>query len=167
MLPLLWKCVLSGEEARVQDKAWAAFVEIVTRAASLSVRKEWDGALTEAKQGPRRLQLDAEVVARWQKRPDTRALVMPAQELLVQAQLELGKWSGAFPVIRELLARQGTEAETAQRLRWLLSVGEQALQEGNRPEAQRAVQEARAFLPSTGTLTESFDKLAKQAGVRD
>jgi HEAT repeat protein len=167
MLPLLWKCVLSGEEARVQDKAWAAFVEIVARAASLSVLKEWDGALTEAKQGPRRLQLDSEVVARWQKRADTRTLVTPAQELLVQAQLELGKWSGAFPVIRELLARQGTEAETTQRLRWLLSVGEQALQEGNRPEAQRAVQEARAFLPSTGALAESFDKLAKQAGVRD
>ncbi len=163
VLPLLWRCVLSGEEARVQDKAWGAFIEIVGRSANLSVLREWDGTLTEAKQGPRRLQLLAEAVSRWQKRTETRTLVLPAQEMLVQAQLELGKWSAAFPVVRELLQRQATEAETTQRLRWLLSVGEQALQEGNRTEAQRAVQEAQAFLPRTGALTEAFDKLAKQA----
>ncbi len=164
VLPVLWKCVLSGEEARVQDKAWAAFVEVVARSASLPVLREWDGTLTAAKQGPRRLQLLAEVSARWQKRPETRALVAPAQETQVQAQLELGKWAAAFPVVRELLARQGAEAETVPRLRWLLTVGEQALQEGNKAEVLRAVQEAQPFLKPGGTLAEAFDKLAKQAG---
>jgi hypothetical protein len=156
--------VLAGEEARVQDKAWAAFIEVVARSTSLPVLREWDSTLTAAKQGPRRLQLLAEVAARWQKRTETRSLVLPAQEMLVQAQLELGKWSAAFPVVRELLARQGTEAETAQRLRWLLSVGEQALQEGNKAEAQRVVQEAQPFLTRSAPLAEAFDKLAKQAG---
>jgi hypothetical protein len=144
-----------------------AFIEIVTRSADLAVLREWDAKLTEAKQGPRRLQLLAEAATRWQKRPETRALVVPVQEMQVQAQLDLGKWAAAFPVLRELLARQGTEAETAQRLRWLLNVGEQALQEGNKAEAQRVVQEAQPFLPRSGALTDSFDKLAKQAGGRD
>jgi HEAT repeat protein len=167
MLPVLWKCVLSGEEARVQDKAWSAFVEIVARSASLPVLREWDGTLTAAKQGPRRLQMLAEVVARWQKRMETRTLVLPAQEMLVQAQLELGKWSAALPVVRELLQRQGTEAETAQRLRWLLSVGEQALQEGNKAEALRAVKEAQPFVATGSPTAEAFDKLAKQAGGKE
>jgi HEAT repeat protein len=167
MLPVLWKCVLAGEEARVQDKAWAALVETVARSASLAVLREWDATLTAAKQGPRRLQLLAEVAARWQKRPDTRSLVVPAQEMLVQAQLELGKWSAAFPVVRELLARQGTEAEKAQRLHWLLTVGEQALQEGNKAEAQRVAQEAQPFLTRGAPLADAFDKLAKQAAGRD
>jgi HEAT repeat protein len=167
MLPVLWKCVLAGEEARVQDKAWAAFIEVVARSSTLPVLREWDSTLTAAKQGPRRLQLLAEVAARWQKRMETRSLVVPAQEMLVQAQLELGKWSAAFPVVRELLARQGTEAETNQRLRWLLSVGEQALQEGNKAEAQRVVQDAQPFLTRSAPLAESFDKLAKQAGGRE
>jgi hypothetical protein len=70
-------------------------------------------------------------------------------------------------VVRELLARQGTEAETAQRLRWLLSVGEQAMQEGNKAEALRVVQEAQPFLPRSGMLADGFEKLAKQAGGRD
>jgi hypothetical protein len=167
MLPVLWKCVLAGEEARVQDKAWAAFIEVVARSSTLPVLREWDSTLTAAKQGPRRLQLLAEVAARWQKRTETRSLVVPAQEMLVQAQLDLGKWSAAFPVVRELLARQGTEAETNQRLRWLLSVGEQALQEGNKAEAQRVVQEAQPFLTRSAPLAEAFDKLAKQAGGRE
>ncbi len=54
-------------------------------------------------------------MSRWQKRTETRTLVLPAQEMLVQAH-GLGKWSAAFPVVRELLQRQATEAETTQRL---------------------------------------------------
>ena len=78
--------------------------------------------------------------------------------------LDLGKWSAAFPLVRDLLSRPGTEPETNQRLRWMLTVGEQAMQEGNRAEALRAVQEAQPFLPHGGPLAEGFDKLQKQAG---
>ena len=81
----------------------------------------------------------------------------------MQAHLDLGKWSAAFPLVRDLLSRPGAEAETTQRLRWLLTVGEQAMQEGNRAEALRAVQEAQPYLPHTGPLADEFDKLQKQA----
>ena len=163
LLEPLWKCVLTAENDRVQEKAWAAFVEVLARSDSLALLQEWDRSLTAAKQGPRRLQLLADVAARWRKRPPTRPAALAAQEMLVQAQLDHGKWAAAFPLVRELLARPATEAELTQRLRWLLAVGEQALREGNRDEARRAVREARPFLARNGQLADAFAKLAEQA----
>lgn len=163
-LGLLWKCVQSAEDSRVQEKAWAGFVEVIARSARLPLLQEWDRALTAAHQGPRRLQLLTEVVGRWQKTEETRSLAGSAQEMLVQAQLELGKWSAAFPQVRDLLARPGSAAEMKQRLKWLLTVGEQALQEGNRSEAQRAVVEARQYLTAASDMVEAFEKLARRAG---
>jgi len=163
VLPTLWQRVLSGEDARVQEKAWAAIVEIVARSADLDLLKGWNLTLLEAKQGPRRLQLLGEVTARWQKRDDTRSVAIPALELLVQVQLEEGKWSAAFPFVHDLLARPSSDTETEQRLRWLLRVGEQALKEGNRAEALHAVQEAQAFLSRDSKLAGEFDRLGKRA----
>jgi HEAT repeat protein len=162
-LAALWRCVTAGEDGRVQEKAWQAFLEIAARSGSLPLAQEWDHTMASAKQGPRRLQFLMEMESRWQKRTETKAAALSAQELLVQAQLDLGKWASAFPQVRDLLSRPGSETETTQRLRWLLTVGEQALQEGSRAEALRAVQEARPYLPRAGALTESFDKLEKQA----
>ena len=162
-LAALWRCVTASEDDRVQEKAWQAFLEIAARSGSLPLVQEWDHTMTSAKQGPRRLQFLTEMETRWQKRTETKAAAIAAQELLVQAQLDLGKWAAAFPQVRDLLSRPGTETEMDQRLRWLLTVGEQALQEGSRAEALRAVQEARPYLSRAGALAESFDKLEKQA----
>ena len=109
------------------------------------------------------MQLLGEVTARWQKRDDTRSVAIPALELLVQVQLEEGKWSAAFPFVHDLLARPSSDTETEQRLRWLLRVGEQALKEGNRTEALHAVQEAQAFLSRDSKLAGEFDRLGKRA----
>ena len=81
----------------------------------------------------------------------------------MQAQLDAGKWAAAFPLVRDLLSRPGSEAETTQRLRRLQTVGEQAMQEGSPADAPRAVQEAQPYLPHDGPLVEAFDKLNKQA----
>jgi HEAT repeat protein len=167
LLPALWRCVQASEDSRVQEKAWAAMIEIVARSANLSLLQEWDRTLTTAKQGARRLQLLTEVVARWQKGEETKTVASAAQETLIQAELEMGKWAAAFPLVRELLARPGSEADLQQRLSWLLTVGEQALKEGNRAEAQRAVREAQPYLPRSGDLTQAFEKLDKQAGPKE
>jgi HEAT repeat protein len=167
LLGSLWKCVLAGEDVRVQEKAWAAFVEVLDRAASPELLHEWEKNLLAAQRPVRRLQLLAALVPRWQKRPETRAAALPVQETLVKAQLERGKWAAAFPQVRELLARPGTEAEVAQRLRWLLSVGEQALQDGNRAEARRAAQEAKPYLDPGDAVAEAFERLEKQAGKKE
>ena len=163
LLTPLWRCVLAGEEARVQEKAWSAMLEIVGRSNSLSLLQDWDHTLAATKQCARRLQLLADTSARWNRRAETKTLADGALEMLVKAQLDQGKWSGAFPIVRDLLARPAGEAEINQRLRWLLTIGEQALQDGNKVEAQRVIQEAAAYVPKTGVLADAFEKLAKQA----
>jgi HEAT repeat protein len=166
VLPVLWRCVLAAEDVRVQEKAWAALVEVVARSGDAEQLQEWDKVLAVAKgQGARRLQLLAEVSARWQRRAEWQAQAAAAQEALVAAELDQGKWAAAGPLVRELLARPGGEAETEKRLRWLLAVGELALKDGQRAEAQRVVQEALPLLPRTGPLADAFSKLAREAGM--
>jgi HEAT repeat protein len=162
VLPSLWKRVLAGEDSRVQEKAWLAFVDIVARSGSLEVVQEWDGRLKQARHLQRRALLLNEVYSRWQKREDTRAVLGSVMEALVQAQLEAGKWAAAFPLVHELLAKQGTDAEVERRLRWLLRIGEQALKEGNHAEARRAAQEAQPYLARSPILAVEFAKLQKQ-----
>jgi hypothetical protein len=162
VLPALWRRVQASEDSRVQEKAWSAVMEILVRAGNLDLLQEWDHVLVEARQGPRRLQLLTEAAGRWPKREETKNLVVTVLETLVQAQLEQGKWSAAFPLVRELLTVAASDAERERRLRWLLAVGEQALKEGNRQEALRAVREAQPLLGNTG-LASDFEKLEKQA----
>jgi len=162
-LPMLWRRVLASEDSRVQDKAWAAMMEIVIRSANADLLREWDRVLAESKQGPRRLQLLGETSTRWQKREESRPVAGSAYEALVQAQLEEGKWATAFPSVREMLARPGNDADLDRRLRWLLTVGQQALKEGNRAEALHVVQEAQPFLTRKLALAADFEKLEKQA----
>jgi HEAT repeat protein len=162
-LPVLWKHARAGEDNRVQEKAWGAMQEIIARSGQLDLVQEWDQKLGEEGQGPRRLQLLSEVLAYWGKREEVRGQVVAVEELLVQAQLEQGRWTAAFPLVRNLLARAGSDTETGRRLRWLLSVGELALKEGNRAEALRAVEEARTPLTRVKGLTEDFTRLEKQS----
>ena len=152
---------LGGEDGRVQEKAWAAFVEILVRSGSLPLLQEWDRTLAQARQGPRRLQLLGEAAGRWQKQPDLKDVAGPAQEMLIAACLEQRKWGSACAALRELLARPAGEAET-DRLHWLLTAGEQALREGNRAEALRG--EGRPAPPAAVRPPgEGFDKLEKAA----
>jgi HEAT repeat protein len=165
-LASLWRCVLAGEDGRVQEKAWAAFVEILARLENVALLKEWDQTLTASKQGVRRLQLLGELVNRWQKARDRKACAA-VQELLIQGQLDQGKWAAAFPQVRELLARAANDTELFQRLRWLLTIGDQALREGNRAEALRAVQEAQPYLPRAPAYSAEFDRLEKETARKE
>ncbi len=162
-MSFLWRRVQSREDSRVQEKSWAAMLDILTRSASLDLLRQWDHTLNEGNQGTRRLQMLADVCDRWKKRESTGNLFVPATEALVQAQLELGKCQAAFPLIRELLSRPGTDADVDRRLRWLLVVGERALNDGNKAEALRTVREAQPFLPRSSGLAVEFEKLEKQA----
>jgi hypothetical protein len=147
----------------VQETAWAAVVEILVRSGNLDLLRQWDRTLSEANQGPRRMQMLLEVCERWRRSDATRPLVAAATEALVQAQLDQGKWDRAFPLVRDLLTRPGSDSEVDRRLCWLLSIGERALSEGNRGEAMRAVHEAQPFLTRNNSLAGEFDKLEKRA----
>jgi HEAT repeat protein len=164
LLPALWQRVLVAEDPGVQEKAWAALVEIVARSANPELLGEWDRTLTEAKQGSRRVQLLAEVCGRWQKHSEARESLTAAREKLVQAYLDQGKWAAAWPLVRELLqtSQKGSDADLRRRLRWLLMIGAQALQEGNHAEARRVIEEAQPYLPGHKSLAAEFDRLQAQ-----
>ena len=96
-LATLWRCVLAGEDARVQEKAWTAFLDILARTGQLALVREWDRTLTAARQGPRRLQMLAEIVTRWQRQPPRKDLLVPAEEMLVQRS---SNWASGPPRFR-------------------------------------------------------------------
>lgn len=163
VLPALWKRVQATEDARVQDKAWSAMIDIIARSANADLLNQWDQTLVEQKQTERRLQLLSGILETWKKTPETKALLGPVTETLIQTQLGLGKWSAAAPLVRELLAQPGSDADMTRRLRWLLTIGELAVKEGNRAEAVRIVQDAQQFLARVPSLSAEFEKLEKKA----
>lgn len=163
-LPFLWRRLQTREDSRVQEKAWAAMLEILSRSSSFELVRQWDRILADVNQRARRLEMLGEVNDRWKKNEGGQTLVPGVTELLVQAQLEQGKWPAAFPLIRELLDRPCEAADLDRRLGWLLKVGERALLEGNRTEALRAVREAQPFLPRSNGMAPEFEKLARRAG---
>jgi HEAT repeat protein len=169
VLPALWQRARSAEDPRVQEKAWAAMVDIVARSGNLELVQEWDRTLADSKQNVRRLHLLTEVSARWPKREDARSerALAAAQELLVQVQIDQGKWEAAFPLVRELLNRTKDDDEIERRLHWLLTVGEMAFRDGRRADALRAAQEAQAFLSRHKILGAEFERLARQARQGD
>jgi hypothetical protein len=163
VLPSLWKRVLSTEDARVQEKAWNAVVDIVARSGSIDLVREWDRIIVETGQAQRHMQFLAEVALRWQKRDDLKAATISVLEMLAQVQLEQGKWQAAVPVIRDLLARSNENPGLERALQWLLVAGQQAVKEGKRSDAQHIVQEAQSFLSRCPNLTPEFEKLDKAA----
>ncbi len=163
VLAFLWQRVQATEDGRVQEKAWLSLVQILSRSDDLELLAEWDRRLAEARQHARRLQLLMEVYKSARQGGAFKGSLDAVSEMLVQAQLAQGKWSAAFPLARDLLNRPGAPAERERRLQALLTVGQQALAEGNRPEVLRVVQEAQPFLTGQSALAGDFDRLKRQA----
>jgi HEAT repeat protein len=159
VLPALWGRVAANEDNRVQAKAWTAMVEILARLASAELLREWDARLARESQPARRLRLLLEVHDRWQKRPEARALFVPAAELLAQAHIEQGKWMTAEPLLCEMLSRVVDAAGCEHALRLLLTCARQAQQAGNTAAARRLIGEARPYLSRGSKLAEEFDRL--------
>ena len=124
--------------------------------------------MVKAKQPTRRLYMWGHVFARWEQNAALREQAGQALEGLVAVQLELGKWASAGPLILSQLSR-GSDLGAATRdrfLTWAANAAEQALREGNRPEALRLLKEARASLPAGDKLAETYDRLEKAAGAK-
>jgi HEAT repeat protein len=155
----LWDCVLCSQDTRVQEKAWWAFLEIHARAGSIDLLRQWDRTFAARRESQRRVQLVSETATRWQSQPEMKQATAAAQEMLIEVFLQERKWGSAAPVVRDLLSRPGNEKEIDRRLRWLLAIGEQALHDGNRSEALRAIQVARPYLPQSGPLAKDFARL--------
>ncbi len=162
VLAFLWQRVQAAEDRRVQEKAWLSLVQILSRSDDLELLREWDHRLAEAHQNARRVQLLTEVHKSAKQGGAFKGAVDAVAEMLVQVHLAQGKWSLAFPLVRELLNRPGSQGEMERRLQWLLAVGKQALDEGHPQEALQAVQEAQPFLQGQSALAADFDQLKRR-----
>jgi HEAT repeat protein len=162
-LAFLWRRVISREDSRVQEKSWAAMLDIFVRIGNPDLVTQWANTLAEANQPARRVQLLVEVSDRWKKTEALRTQALTVTDLLARAHLEQGKWAPAFPLIRELLDHAGTDAELERLLRELLMVGERALGDGNHSEATRACREAQPYLARSPSLAPDFEKLERRA----
>lgn len=167
VLPMLWDQVQVGAEGRVREKAWDAFVEVLTRSGNLTLIEGWEKRLRDGKQDARRVQLWAKVYARWDQVAATRDQATVALEGLAKAHLDLGKWSAAAPLLQTLLSRGDGEGLRGRCLKALAASAELALKENNRAEALRIVRESRPYLAKGDKLGETFDKLEKQASTKE
>jgi hypothetical protein len=167
VLPTLWDQVRAGAEGRVQEKAWDAFVEVLTRSGSLPLIEGWEKRLRDGKQDARRVQLWAKVYARWDQVAATRDHATVALEALAKAHLDLGKWASAAPLFQTLLARGDGEGQRPRCLKAIADVAELAMKEGHRSDALRILREARGYLAAGDKLGETFDRLEKQAAGKE
>jgi len=163
ILGILWRAASSAEDARVQDKAWAAMMEILARAAQPALVLEWDKTLADANQSQKRLNLLVEMSSRWQKRNDAKTLLAPLQEPLAGVALEQGKWQTALGPLRELLSTMTSEPQTQAHLRKWLAACNFALAEGNAPEALKLLREVEPLLGKNTPLAQQAQDLAKKA----
>ncbi len=167
VLPALWQRVAAVEDARVQQKAWMAFIDIIVRSGSLDLLREWDAELAKVKPkghegGDRRLRLLAEAHERWQKREDRRLFAATA-ELLASAQLDQGKWPAAVPLLRDLLARGQPEGPSRERaLRLLLAAAQQA-RRYDLAAVRWIAEKARPYLTEGSELAEEFQKVEAES----
>ena len=130
ILPVLWQRVIATEDGRVQEKAWAALVEIIVRSASRDLLLEWDLRLTEAKQGPRRLQSIGRGARRLAEKGRDKGPGRIHGDVPGPGTTGAREMGSCVPLLRDLLARPGTEIEVEQRLRLLLAAGEQGAERG-------------------------------------
>jgi hypothetical protein len=137
-------------------------IAIIARAGNLELVQEWDQRLADGKQQDRRLQLLTELL-QFSKKSENKVLAAAITEALIQAHLHQGKWSLAFPLLRELLVRSGTDTEVDRWLGWLHQAGEQALKEGKRAEVLQLIQEVHPFLARHADRASAFEQLEKQA----
>jgi len=164
LLPVLWQASQPSEDVRVQEKAWLALIDTITRARQVSLVQEWERKLAQAKVPARRLQFLTEVLSRWTRKADPTLQLGPIQDLVIQVALEQNKWSLALPLVRETMAKpQRTEMELQATLRYLLQAGEQALADGNPAEALRVAQEGKNLTTKESPLAPLFDGLANRS----
>jgi HEAT repeat protein len=162
-LSTLWHCVLGPEDQRVQEKAWAAMMQIVARNDDMDLLRQWDRTLANAGTPSRRLQFLTEICASWKKNPGGAKSLAPATELLILANLDQGKWAAALPLIREQLSAPGSEREGDKRLNWFLIAGRLAWRDGNKSETLRICLDAQPFLTGRKSLAEEFERLRQAA----
>lgn len=162
-LPLLWQRTRATEDNRVQIKAWQALTDILARLRNVPLLMQWEQLLIDEKETARRIELFGELRDRWSKQEETQLLADVAAGCLIRAWLADRKWAPALPVIHDLVRRARSEAERAERLRWLLIACSQALDDKQPQEVHKALKQVEELLPQVKELAADFAELRRKA----
>jgi HEAT repeat protein len=162
-LTFLWQRAATTEDERVKAKAWQALIEILARSGSLELVTQWEQMLANQRAHVARAELLNEVRIRWLKVEGMRGNVDAVTASLVHAQLAQRKWSLAMPLALDLARRAPNEAELKKRLRWLLTAGNQAVDDKKPRDTLQMLKEAEDLLARAGELAYEFDVLRKRA----
>jgi HEAT repeat protein len=162
-LPRLWKRVQATEDEQVRQKAWEAMVEILHRSQNWTLVSQWDEILVEHKANERRLELYRTLRERWSKLDAAKALMDPVTAALIQAQLGSRKWAEALPMALELARRAATDNDLRDRLRWLLVIGRQALEDKKPGDVQTMLKDTEELVRKCRDLAPEFDALRQKA----
>ena len=146
VLTVLWQRVQGNEDARVQDNAWKALVDILHRQQSWPVLNQWERHLAAQGQGPRRWQLLLELRDRWSRTEESRANLDQVTLALIDAGLSLRKWQQVIPMCLEMIRTAQLETLREERLRLLLIAGQQAIQDGKGQELLPILKEIESYL---------------------
>jgi HEAT repeat protein len=161
-LPVLLERVRATEDNRVQVKAWAAFVEILSRTQSWNQVLHWDQQLA-AKDPVRRVELLTELRSRWSKLDAVKTHADPLTGLLIEALLQQRKWQTALPLALEMARKDSSEAELLKRLRWLLVASQMALDDKKPQAVLDLMKQIDDLLPRARDLAPDFDALRQRA----
>jgi HEAT repeat protein len=162
MLTVLWQRVQGNEDTRVQDNAWKALVDILSRQQSWPVLNQWERALAAQGQGARRWQLLTEIRERWSRTEETRASLDLVTLAMIDAGLSVRKWQQVIPLCLESIRTAQQESAREERLRLLLIAGQQAIQDGKGQELIPVLKEIENYLPGFKELANAFDDLRRR-----
>jgi hypothetical protein len=159
---LLWQRVQANEDPRVQENAWKALTDIFDRQQSWPTVYQWERFLETQGQHARRLQLLTDLRERWNKQNISKETQDQLSLALVDAALAQRKWREALPVCLELVRLAPQETLREQRLRLLLLICQQAVQDRKGMDVMSAIKEVEPLLISFKELSASFEELQRQ-----
>jgi HEAT repeat protein len=161
-LTLLWQRVKATEDELVRLKAWQGMIDILSRSLNWQLVSEWDQELIKHKATDRRLELFTALRERWSKNETAKPLMDSVTASLIQAQLGNRKWVEALPLAQEMARRATTDGDLRDRLRWLLVIGRQALEDKKLVEVQQLLKETEELVRRCRDLAPEFEALRQQ-----
>lgn len=165
VLALLWQRVQSNEDARVQDNAWKAMIDILHRQQSWPLLNQWERFLAAQGQGNRRWLMLLEMRERWTKAEETRTSLELVTYALIDAGLSLHKWQPVIPLCLDLIRTAPQENQREERLRMLLIACQQAIQDGKGQELVTVLKEIDQYLPAFKEVAVAFDDIRRRITV--
>lgn len=162
-LVVLWQSVKEGEDARVQERAWQAILEILGRNQSIDLLREWDEFLKKQSEPEKRIQLLQDTKDRWKKAAPNNNSGDSLQSMLVEAFLDYKRWQPAIPIAIDQAKNVTEEQQRVVRIRTLYRIAQMALDDRKAGECAALCRDVQENLNPDKELALLFSQLRLEA----